>query len=249
MLDYLKRSRLTLERELAGTARKHHFSPAAYGQLTGSLPLAKTYLQGRLLDVGCGDMPFRDDLIGQLSAYDGLDFFPRSAAVRYTADAQDMHMIADASYDSVLCLEVLEHVPDPFKAMAEIGRVLTPGGTLVLSVPHLSRLHDLPHDFYRYTRHGVEQLLKAGGLEPIEWRVRGGLLSFIGHQLSTIVLGLVWGVPVVRDLVWHLNRFLIVYPAPWLDARLDRQGLFALGYTVAARKRSAPVAGTLREPG
>lgn len=236
MLAYLKRSRQALERDLAGTSRKHHFSAAAYSHLAVSLPLARAHLKGRLLDVGCGDMPFRSALEGQVTAYDGLDFFPRSDRVRYVADAQDMHMIDAGAYDSVLCLEVLEHVPDPFRAMAEIGRVLRPGGALVLSVPHLSRLHDLPHDYYRYTRHGVEQLLKHGGLEPVELRVRGGLFSFVSHQLSTIALGLVWGVPVLRDIVWHLNRWLLVYPAAALDRALDRQGLFAMGYTVAARK-------------
>lgn len=236
MLAYLKRSRQALERDLAGTSRKHHFSAAAYSHLAVSLPLARAHLKGRLLDVGCGDMPFRTELESQVTAYDGLDFFPRSDRVRYVADAQDMHMIDAGVYDSVLCLEVLEHVPDPFRAMAEIGRVLRPGGSLVLSVPHLSRLHDLPHDYYRYTRHGVEQLLKHGGLEPVELRVRGGLFSFVSHQLSTIALGLVWGVPVLRDVVWHLNRWLLVYPAVALDRALDRQGLFAMGYTVAARK-------------
>ncbi len=240
MLAYLKRSRQALERELAGSPRKHYFSAAAYSQLAVSLPLARTYLTGRLLDVGCGDMPFRAELTPQLTAYDGLDPFPRSDRVRYVADAQDMGVIDSSAYDSVLCLEVLEHVPDPFRAMAEIGRVLRPGGALVLSVPHLSRLHDLPHDYFRYTRHGVEQLMAHGGLEIVELRVRGGLLTFLSHQLSTVALGLVWGVPVLRDLVWFLNRWLVVAPAWALDRVLDRQGLFALGYTVAARK---PLAG------
>lgn len=236
MLAFLKRSRQALERDLAGTTRKHHFSAAAYSQLQVSLPMALTHLRGRVLDVGCGDMPFRAELEPRVMAYDGLDPFPRSTRVRYVADAQDMSVIADGAYDSVLCLEVLEHVPDPFQAMAEIGRILAPGGTLVLSVPHLSRLHDLPHDYFRYTRHGVERLLARGGLEPLEIRARGGLFSFLSHQFSTIALGLIWGIPVVRDLAWHLNDWLLVRGAWWLDRVTDREGYFALGYVAAARK-------------
>lgn len=236
MLAFLKRSRQALERDLAGTTRKHHFSAAAYSQLQVSLPMALTHLRGRVLDVGCGDMPFRAELEPRVMAYDGLDPFPRSTRVRYVADAQDMSVIADGAYDSVLCLEVLEHVPDPFQAMAEIGRILAPGGTLVLSVPHLSRLHDLPHDYFRYTRHGVERLLARGGLEPLEIRARGGLFSFLSHQLSTIALGLIWGIPVVRELGWHLNDWLLVRGAWWLDRITDREGYFALGYVAAARK-------------
>ncbi|HRF46157.1 MAG TPA: class I SAM-dependent methyltransferase [Anaerolineales bacterium] len=236
MLNYLKKSRQKLEQDLAGTSRKHHFSAAAYSQLIVSLPLARSYLRGRLLDVGCGDMPFHAELAPLVDVYDGLDAYPRSERVRYVADAQAMTMIADGTYDSVLCLEVLEHVPDPFKAMREMGRVLRPGGLLVLSVPHLSRLHDLPHDYYRYTRYGVERLLAHGGFELIQCRVRGGLFSFLSHQMSTILLGMVWGVPIVRTVFWHLNRWLLVYPAAILDRLVDRQGLFAMGYTVVAQK-------------
>ncbi len=66
----------------------------------------------------------------------------------------------DNNFDSVFLMEVLEHVHDPHKAISEIYRVLKPGGTLVFSVPFIFPLHDRPHDYFRYTKYGLELLLR-----------------------------------------------------------------------------------------
>jgi len=232
----IQRNRQALERDLADSPEKRHFSPAAYSQYAVTLPLLLRHARGRLIDLGCGDMPFRSFVRGQVSGYDSLDLYPRRPDVTYVGDVQDMAVVPSAAYDTALCVEVLEHVPDPFRAAREIHRILRPGGVLVMSVPHLSRLHDEPHDYYRYTRHGVRHLLEQAGFELLELERRGGLLSFIGHQVSTTLLGLTWGVPGLRQAAWLLNRWLVVALSSWLDARLDRAGLFALGYSVAARK-------------
>lgn len=232
----IQRNRQALEHDLADSPEKRHFSPAAYSQYGVTLPMLLRHARGQLIDLGCGDMPFRAFVRGQVSGYDSLDLYPRRPDVTYVADLQDMAVVPSAAYDTALCVEVLEHVPDPFRAAREIHRILKPGGVLVMSVPHLSRLHDEPHDYYRYTRHGVRRLLEQAGFELLELERRGGLLSFIGHQVSTTLLGLTWGVPGLRQAAWLLNRWLVVALSSWLDARLDRAGLFALGYSVAARK-------------
>ncbi len=241
MQAFIQRNRQALERDLADSPQKRYFSPAADSQYTVTLPLLQQYARGRLIDLGCGDMPFRAFVAGQVDVYDSLDFFPRRADVTYTADIQNMPQVPAAGYGTALCVEVLEHVPDPFQAAREIYRVLRPGGVLIFSVPHLSRLHDEPHDYYRYTRHGVRRLLEQAGFEIERLEKRGGLFTFLGHQVSTTLLGLVWGVPGVRQVAWWLNRWLVVAVCAGLDRRLDRSGLFALGYSVVARK---PAAGT-----
>lgn len=239
MEAFLRRNRQALERDLADSPAKQYFSPAAYSQYTVTLPLLKRYARGRLIDLGCGDMPFRTFVAGQVEAYDSLDYFPRRADVTYVADIQDMRLIAAETYDSALCVEVLEHVPDPFRAAREIHRILKCEGVLVLSVPHLSRLHDEPHDYYRYTRHGVRQLLEQAGFDLVALEPRGGLFSFLGHQFSTTLLGLVWGIPILQQAMWFMNSWLVTRLCVWLDRHLDRSGLFALGYSAVARKPCA----------
>ncbi|MBU1349034.1 methyltransferase domain-containing protein [Patescibacteria group bacterium] len=77
------------------------------------------------------------------------------------ADVMDMPSVASASFDTVFCLAVLEHVPRPWDAMREIHRVLKPGGTFVGYVPFLSPYHGMPGyygDFFRYTDEGVRSI-------------------------------------------------------------------------------------------
>lgn len=66
------------------------------------------------------------------------------------ADAARLPLAADR-YRAVLCSEVLEHVSDPRPILAEIYRVLQPGGTALLTVPFMFRQHADPADYGRYT--------------------------------------------------------------------------------------------------
>ena len=66
----------------------------------------------------------------------------------------------DNNFDSVFLMEVLEHVHSPHKAISEIYRVLKPGGILVFSVPFIFPIHDRPYDYFRYTKYGIEMLLR-----------------------------------------------------------------------------------------
>ncbi len=233
---YLYRQRQAIERDLAGSPDRWYFSPAAFSQYQVTLDLIRRYARGRLIDLGCGDMPFRGLVQDRLEAYDSLDVAPRSAEVTYQGDIQDMRMIAAEAYDTALCIEVLEHVPDPFQAAREIWRILTPGGHAIVSVPHLSRLHDEPHDYYRFTRHGLRRVLEQAGFQVIDLRQRGGLFSFLGHQVSTVLLTAGWGVPVVRSILWWCNRWLVIGLSVWLDGLAEAGGLFPMGYSVAAVK-------------
>lgn len=232
----LRANRVKFEADFLNTDRRRLISPFYYGQYKVALPLIKHHARGRLIDLGCGDMPYRPEVVNQVESYDTLDFQPRSAEVTYVGSVEDMSFIPDATYDSAICLEVLEHVPDPFSAAHEIYRILKPGGVLVLSVPHLSRLHDLPHDYYRYTAYGLRHLLGKAGFQVLQVENRGGLLAFLGHQWSIGVLALVWSIPLVRDLVFWLNSWLVTRLFYRLDQILRLDRLFPLGYVVVATK-------------
>lgn len=63
------------------------------------------------------------------------------------------------SVGTALCLDTLEHVRDPFKAMSEIRRVLKPGGVVIVSSHMNWPVHEHPHDYWRFTRRGLIELI------------------------------------------------------------------------------------------
>lgn len=70
------------------------------------------------------------------------------------------HDFGARTFDVIVLSEVLEHVPSPHLAIANIRAALREGGRLILTVPFLFPIHERPHDYYRYTRYGLEYLLR-----------------------------------------------------------------------------------------
>jgi len=89
-----------------------------------------------------------------------LDIDPASGA-DFIADlcADNSSLISDGAFDAVVCTEVLEHTLNPFAAVAEIHRVLKPGGLVFLSAPFNFRIHGPLPDCWRFTEHGLRALL------------------------------------------------------------------------------------------
>lgn len=85
-----------------------------------------------------------------------------SSNATYIADIcnSNNEIIPDNYADFVVCTEVLEHVIDPFAAVAEIYRIVKPNGFVFLSVPFNFRIHGPLPDCWRFTKHGLEVLLK-----------------------------------------------------------------------------------------
>jgi SAM-dependent methyltransferase len=235
-MDTLRRNRLQFDAEVTSIERRKFFSPATYSAYHATVRSLTHYLHGKCLDIGCGDMPYRDLIRAYVTQYDSFDREKRAPEVTFVGDVQHMNMVQDATYDSAICLEVLEHVPNPFQAVTEIARVLKKEGVLVLSVPHLSRLHEEPNDFFRYTKYGLQALLENAGFRVLAITPRGGLFCFLGHQFSSLFVCLFWHVPVLKHLVYLLTIFCCVLPCYFLDKILDSRKVFALGYTCVAQK-------------
>ncbi len=237
MQDLLKRNRLRINKELTSYDSRKYFSPSCYAGSIVTFSALSAHLHGKCIDIGCGDMPFRSLIEKHVSQYDSIDIEKRIPDVKYLADIQDMGVLDSDSYDSALCLDVLEHVPNPFKAISEIHRILKKGAKLVCSVPHLSRLHEEPHDYYRYTKYGLRYLFENAGFRIISIEPTGGMFCFLGHQLSTIFLLPVWHIPILKNVAFWINKWLIVKLFYMCDKLFDKGKIFALGYTCIVEKQ------------
>jgi SAM-dependent methyltransferase len=123
-------------------------------------------LTGDVLDVGCGRKPYRAFVPAQ--RYVGLEVdTPQMRAVQVADAYYDGRTFPfpDRSFDAVLCSQVFEHVFTPPEFLAEINRVLRPGGSLVLTVPFVWDEHEQPHDFARYSSFGLRAVLERAGFE------------------------------------------------------------------------------------
>ena len=123
---------------------------------------------GLVLDIGCGDR-WAENALDPGSTYLGLDY-PSTVELGYAGgpdvlgDALQLPF-PDQCFDSVLLLDVLEHVREAPKALSEAARVLKHGGTLILQVPFMYPLHDEPYDFQRWTSHGLRRAMEQQGIE------------------------------------------------------------------------------------
>jgi SAM-dependent methyltransferase len=158
-----------------------------------SLERVAPQARGRLLDVGCGQKPYERIFLPFLREYVGIereDTFALTHAGEAGARPDVLYdgnrlPFDDRSFDTVLNVQVLEHTPRPLELVKEMARVLKDDGRLILSAPFQFRLHEEPHDYFRYSPHGLRALCREAGLEIVEVYPMGSLWSVIGHKLNS----------------------------------------------------------------
>jgi SAM-dependent methyltransferase len=176
----------------------------------------------RILDVGCGDRPY-DALFPSASEIVGFDR-PGNAHADVHGEIEAIP-VEDASFDVVLCLQVLEHVPDPAAAVRELRRVVKPGGRVLATTHGVYPFHPNPDDLWRWTHTGLEKLFRDNG----SWT---SVTATAGAGTSATVAML------VAHLVDLLCKRLHVRP-------LGMPFVFALNAGAEALDRAVPL---LRQP-
>lgn len=155
-----------------------------------ALQLSLPYFQGKLLDVGCGKMPYKEFVLQHsgVKEYIGIDL---ETAKTYDAVIKpDVYWKGDilpfepATFDTLMLTEVLEHCPDPVAVLKESRRVMNPTGNLFFTVPFLWPLHEVPHDAYRYTPFTLQRLFEKAGFSSVTIQSSGGWHASMASMLG-----------------------------------------------------------------
>ncbi|RPJ61353.1 MAG: methyltransferase domain-containing protein [Acidobacteria bacterium] len=151
--------------------------------------------------------------------------------------------LQEGAVDAVLNIQVLEHVKNPALVVTELHRVLKPGGRLYLTAPQGWSEHQQPHDFYRFTRFALNDLLVQAGFKEVKIEPFGGYFHYLGHRLTHVPKVLFPALPrALRVLLFPLELatlalFCVAFPIGcyYLDS-FDGSREFTLGYRCLARK-------------
>ncbi|GAB4507064.1 MAG: methyltransferase domain-containing protein [Sulfuricaulis sp.] len=215
---------------------------------------AKNIVSGSVvLDVGAGSCPYRE--LFSHCEYKTQDFVQLKpdqlrhrdyGKIDYVCDASRIP-VPDGTFDVVLCTEMLEHVPEPQKVIAEFARILKSGGKLILTAPLGSGIHQEPYHYYGgYTPYWYERFLPLHGFTKISVQTNAGSFRFFSQEALRFLQSsrpFRLGMPVISEILWMpvwlflapVLGLLVPITCVYLD-RFDTEKRFTVGYHVTADK-------------
>ena len=192
-------------------------------------------MKGRVIDLGCGIQPYKRDILKVADEYIGVDWkdsFHDLSNINVIANLSEWLPFDDGCADTVTAFQVMEHMPEPAFFLAECYRILKKNGILFITVPFMWWVHEAPYDYYRYTRYGLEYLLKKNAFSDIQIKENTGfwqmwVLKFNYHtqRFALGPLKYFW-IP-----IWWLGQAV----SPIID-KYDKNPEETASYTVIAVK-------------
>jgi len=161
--------------------------------------LAEIPAGARLLDAGAGEQKFKPlcahlEYVAQdFGEYDGQG---DSSGLQTGAwDQSKLDIVSDitaiprpdASFDAIMCIEVLEHLPDPIAALRELSRLVKAGGQLLVTAPFCCLTHFAPYHFYTgFSRYFYGAHLPGLGFEIAEMEENGNFFEYLAQELRRL---------------------------------------------------------------
>jgi SAM-dependent methyltransferase len=200
--------------------------------------------KGDVLDVGCGQSPYKFLLNPSETKYYGIDIVDADKFDYNNPDITPFNgediPFGDEKFSGVICTEVLEHVQHYQKLVDEIHRCMKKGGVAAVTIPWSARYHYAPHDYFRYTPSSLKTMF--GKFSEVSITPRGSDISNIANKVIVI-----W----FRNLLpaqawkWVLVPFWVLF-SPLLGLVVLKAHISLLlnwgsqddplGYTVIAKK-------------
>jgi SAM-dependent methyltransferase len=187
-----------------------------------------------VLEIGASFKPNRtlypNSIAGDLLYYPQLD-------VQF-----DTHHLpfADKSFPKIVCFEVLEHCKEPQKVIDECYRILQDNGQLILTTRFIFPIHDAPHDYFRYTRYGIEHLMR--GFSNIDIQTETASVETLGILLQRLAYQANWRLPLTKIILQLMARLSFLLQGNLkaeygdINKSYPVQPIMTSGYYVVAKK-------------
>lgn len=196
------------------------------------------YAKGNLVDLGCGRVPLYGlykDYIATATCVDWEYSVHQNPFLDQTCDLTDTLPFPNKSFDTVLLSDVLEHIAEPENLWREIERILRPGGHLILNVPFFYKLHETPHDYFRYTEYAIRRFAEKTGLEVVVLEGMGGIPEIVTDLLAKLSYKLPLIGPPLASALQSMCKIL-VKEGPLKKISRKTRAQFPLGYFFVGRK-------------
>ncbi len=160
------------------------------GYYNEHLPL---HAKGKLLDLGCGNVPLLiayKDYVTDITCSDWENTPHKNEFLDIECDLTKALPFKDEEFDTIILSDVLEHIPQPDYLWREMSRILAKDGNIMVNVPFYYWLHELPHDYYRYTESALRRFVETSGLRVIQLDSIGGAPEIMADIFAKNIISL-----------------------------------------------------------
>lgn len=212
-----------------------------YDQSDKYLQEYSPYYKGVMLDMGCADAPYKEFFLNYVDKYIGIDWTNslHDTTVDVVSDLNSKINLEDECADTIVALNVLEHLNEPQIFLNEAFRLLKPGSYMILHIPFQWWVHEHPHDYFRYTPSGIKYMLEKSGFQNVKVQPTSGFFTMLFLKINYFSRRLAKGSKLKNKIVtqvlkpfWYLSQKL----APKLDSMHRGWSLEAQSFFVIALK-------------
>ncbi|MCC6208696.1 MAG: methyltransferase domain-containing protein [Gammaproteobacteria bacterium] len=192
------------------------------------------FVHGRLLDLGCGLVP----LFGAYRNYatevvciDWENSPHKSQHLDHVCDLGGRLPFPDGGFNTIILSDVLEHIPRPENLWQEMARISADKAIVMMNTPFFYRLHEVPHDYYRYTEFALRRFASLAGFRVVLLQPVGGIPEIFADLLAKRFRSL------AAPIQYLTSLFLKTGTGRRLSAKTGTQ--YPLGYFLVAEKGDA----------
>ncbi len=200
--------------------------------------LLSKYAHGKLLDLGCGKVPLYaayKDHVEENICVDWENSLHKNEFLDSNCDLTLDLAFDDGEFNTIILSDVLEHLPEPQRLWNEMARILATDGILIMNVPFFYYLHELPHDYYRYTEFALRRFADSSKLKILKLYPIGGVPEIMTDILAKNIIAVpVIGSTLSRFIQWSTALFIRTSIGNKISSITAKR--FPLGYFLVAKK-------------